>query len=63
MRREMIIRAMAGSFVTISTILGYYHTEYWYLLTLVVGLNLLQSAFTCFCPAEIFMKKLGIGRD
>tara|TARA_R110002126_G_scaffold169359_7_gene318315 strand:- start:307 stop:540 length:234 start_codon:yes stop_codon:yes gene_type:complete len=60
-KMERIIRAVAGSFVTISLILGYFHSPYWYLFTLFVGLNLLQSAFTKWCLAEEILKKLGIG--
>jgi hypothetical protein len=58
---ERIIRAVAGSFVTISLILGYFISPYWYLFTLFVGLNLFQSAFTQWCLAEEILKKFGIG--
>ncbi|MBO6585520.1 MAG: DUF2892 domain-containing protein [Gracilimonas sp.] len=58
---ERIIRAVAGSFVTISLILGYFVSPYWYLFTLFVGLNLFQSAFTKWCLAEEILKKFGIG--
>lgn len=33
---------------------------YWLLLTAFVGLNLLQSAFTGFCPAAILLRRLGL---
>jgi len=36
-------------------------SEYWLLLTAFVGVNLIQSAFTGFCPAENIFRKLGIG--
>ena len=51
---------MAGSFVLISLALGRWVSEYWLLFTAFVGVNLIQSAFTHFCPAEIFMKKAGM---
>jgi hypothetical protein len=60
-KMERIIRAVAGSFVTISLILGYFISPYWYLFTLFVGLNLFQSAFTKWCLAEEILKKFGIG--
>ncbi|MDX1585137.1 MAG: DUF2892 domain-containing protein [Balneolaceae bacterium] len=57
---ERVIRAIAGTFVTISVILGYYVSPYWFLFTLFVGLNLFQSSFTRWCLAEEILKKLGI---
>jgi len=60
---ERIIRGIAGTFVTASVILGYYISPYWFLLTLFVGLNLFQSAFTQWCLAEQIISKLGIGVD
>lgn len=59
-KTERIIRAIAGSFVTISLILGYFVSPYWYLFTLFVGLNLFQSAFTQWCLAEEILKELGL---
>jgi len=58
---ERTIRAVAGTFVTISLALGFFHSPYWYLFTLFVGLNLFQSAFTKWCLAEKIVQKLGIG--
>lgn len=60
---ENIIRAFAGSFILISLALGYLYSPYWYLFTAFVGLNLLQSAFTHFCPLEIVLRYLGVGRQ
>jgi len=57
---ERAIRVLAGSFVTLSLVLGYLVSPYWYLFTLFVGLNLLQSAFTGWCLAEQILAKLGI---
>ena len=61
MKREMIIRAMAGTFVLTSLALGYWVSPYWFLFTAFVGLNLLQSAFTKWCLMEDILKKAGIG--
>ena len=36
-----------------------FHHEYWLYFTAFVGLNLLQSAFTGFCPLAIILKKMG----
>jgi hypothetical protein len=47
---ERIVLAVAGSFVLLSALLAYYVSPLWLLFTGFVGLNLLQSAFTGFCP-------------
>lgn len=54
------VRVMAGSFVLISLALGRWVSEYWLLFTAFVGVNLIQSAFTGFCPAVKLMKALGL---
>ncbi len=48
---ERAVRMMAGVITLISVALGHYVSPYWYFLTVFVGLNLLQSAFTDWCPA------------
>ncbi len=65
MEKEMMMtidRAVlmfAGAMVLISLALGFYVSAYWYLLTAFVGLNLLQTSVTGFCPAAMMFKKLG----
>jgi hypothetical protein len=54
------VLAFAGLMVLLSLALGYYGSPYWYLLTAFVGLNLLQSSVTGFCPAAIVLRKLGV---
>ncbi len=54
------LRAMAGFVVLLSLALGYWVSPYWYLLAAFVGLNLLQSAFTKWCPAMAIFRKLGL---
>lgn len=60
MRMEQYIRAIAGSFILISLLLGYFVSPYWYLFTAFVGANLLQSAFTGWCLMEKFLARLGV---
>ncbi len=60
MNVERYLRAIAGSFVLASVLLAHYHSQYWLLFTGFVGLNLLQSAFTNWCPMITFLKKLGV---
>jgi hypothetical protein len=56
---ERIVLAMAGSMILISLALTQLHHPNWWWLTAFVGANLLQSAFTGFCPAASILKKLG----
>ncbi|HET7468149.1 MAG TPA: DUF2892 domain-containing protein [Gemmatimonadales bacterium] len=49
---EAVIRRFAGSFVLISLALAWLVSPWWYLFTAFVGLNLLQSSFTGWCPLE-----------
>lgn len=52
------LRLLAGSVILISLALGTYVTPAWYYLTGFVGLNLLQSAFTKWCPAMTIFRML-----
>jgi Inner membrane protein YgaP-like, transmembrane domain len=54
------LRLVAGALVLASLALGYFVSEYWYLFTAFVGLNLFQSAFTNWCPMMTFLRKLGV---
>lgn len=55
---ENMIRVFAGSLVLISLALGLLVSQNWFILTGFVGVNLIQSAFTGFCPAEMIFKKM-----
>ncbi|NDV61629.1 DUF2892 domain-containing protein [Puniceicoccales bacterium CK1056] len=57
---EQGVMAMAGSFVLVSVILGIIWTPWALGFTLFVGANLLQAAFTGFCPAAMVFAKLGL---
>jgi hypothetical protein len=59
---ENAIRILAGAIVLTSLALAHWISEWWLLLTAFVGFNLIQSAFTGFCPAEIIFRKLGVGK-
>jgi len=65
MNTERLIRIFAGSFVLLSLALGVKESPIfvnanflWF--TAFVGANLLQSGFTCFCPLEMILKRLGV---
>lgn len=51
------IRAFAGSFILVSLLLSQVHSVNWLYFTAFVGANLLQSAFTKFCPLEMILRK------
>jgi len=57
---ERTLRGIAGFFVLLSILLAHYHSPYWLFFTAFVGLNLLQSAFTDWCPMMTILKKLGL---
>lgn len=63
MKMEPLIRAIAGTFVLASLVLGYFHSPYWHLFTAFVGLNLLQSAFTKWCLMEDILGRLGVDKS
>lgn len=54
------VRVLAGSMILLSVILTLIVHPYFIWLTVFVGLNLIQSAFTGFCPAVMILKKLGL---
>jgi hypothetical protein len=56
---ERIVLAFAGTFILVSLVLAQTLSPNWLWLTAFVGFNLLQSAFTGFCPLAIILKKLG----
>lgn len=58
--KERIIRAVAGSLVLVSIAGTIFLSMYWLILAGLVGLNLLQSSFTRFCPLEIILDKAGV---
>lgn len=55
---ERALMAFAGGMVLLSVALTFWLHPNFYWLTLFVGANLLQSAFTGFCPAAMFMNKV-----
>ncbi|MBX7208971.1 MAG: DUF2892 domain-containing protein [Verrucomicrobiaceae bacterium] len=61
MKLENAIRALAGTMILVSLALAHFVHPGWLWLTAFVGANLLQSAFTGFCPAETVLRKLGVG--
>jgi hypothetical protein len=54
-----LVLRFAGSFVLLSVLLSWLHSPYWLWFTAFVGANLLQAAFTGFCPLAKILKVLG----
>jgi hypothetical protein len=57
---ERGVRLMAGVVVLLSLALAHYVSIYWLWLTVFVSLNLLQSAFTNWCPAMTIFRAMGL---
>ena len=60
MNVDRAVLAFAGMMILTSLALVWFVSPYWLLLTAFVGLNLMQSAFTGFCPAATVFRKLGL---
>lgn len=60
MNVERSLRLIAGLFVLISVALGWFVTPWFYLLTAFVAVNLIQSAFTNWCPMMTILRKSGV---
>jgi hypothetical protein len=62
MSLERAVIIFAGVMILISIALTQFVSPLWWLFTAFIGLNLIQSAFTGFCPPAIILRKLGVGR-
>ena len=62
MTLDRAIMAFAGVMILVSILLTKFVHPNWFWLTVFIGANLFQSAFTGFCPAGKVMARLGIGR-
>ena len=56
---DRIVMMFAGTVILVSLALSQLHHVYWLLLTAFVGINLLQSSFTGFCPLAKILKSMG----
>ncbi len=57
---DRFVMAFAGTVILLSLVLSQVHSVNWLWFTAFVGANILQSAFTGFCPLAIILKKAGI---
>jgi Protein of unknown function (DUF2892) len=56
---DKLVLAFAGFMVLLSTALAWFVSPWWMLLTVFVGLNMIQASFTGFCPAAMIFKAFG----
>jgi hypothetical protein len=57
---EPALRGIAGTVILASLALAMLHSPWWMLLTAFVGLNLLQSCFTDWCPMMWILRRAGL---
>lgn len=57
---DRVVMAFAGSMVLLGIALAQFVSPWWLLLDAFVGINLLQAAFTRFCPLAMILKTLGV---
>lgn len=60
MNIDRAVLAFAGFVVLTGLVLALLYSPWWLLLSAFAGLNMLQAAFTGFCPAAIVFRKLGL---
>ena len=60
MRLNELLRLIAGVFVLLAVVLGATVHPYWNFFAAFVALNLIQSAFTGWCPMMAALRKLGV---
>ena len=57
---DRYIRMIAGVLIVVSVALGHWVNPWWFAFTAFVGVNLLQSAFTNWCPMMSLLRKMGV---
>jgi hypothetical protein len=60
MNLDRVVLRVAGAMVLLSLLMSQLHHPAWLFLTAFVGVNLLQSSFTGFCPLVYILKPMGI---
>ncbi|MGE5547058.1 MAG: DUF2892 domain-containing protein [Solirubrobacterales bacterium] len=56
---DRVVMAFAGTMILLSLALSQLHSPNWLFLTAFTGVNMLQAAFTGFCPLVMMLKKMG----
>lgn len=59
MTLDRIVFVFAGTMILASLALAHWHSDAWLWLTAFVGANMIQAAFTGFCPVAAALKRIG----
>ncbi len=59
MSQKEMFRAIVGTMILASVALTYFVSPWWLLFTTFIGANMLQSAFTSFCPMDMMLRMTG----
>ncbi len=59
MNVDRLVFAIAGLFILVSLVLSQVHSVYWLWFIAFVGANMLQAAFTGFCPLAMILRRMG----
>ena len=59
MSLDRVMFVFAGSMILLSVLLSFTVHQWWIVLAVFAGLNMIQAAFTGFCPAAMLFKRLG----
>jgi hypothetical protein len=60
MNLDRAVLAFAGFMVLLGLVLAWLYSPWWMLLSGFAGANMIQAAFTGFCPAAIVLRRLGV---
>lgn len=60
MNIDRAVLAFAGAMVLAGLALAYLSSPWWLALTAFAGLNMIQAAFTGFCPAALLLRAMGV---
>jgi hypothetical protein len=60
MNIDRAVFVFAGVVVLLGIVLSIMASPWWILLSAFAGLNMIQAAFTGFCPAALLFKALGL---
>ena len=60
MNIDKAVLAFAGMIVLVGLGLAWMYSSWWLLLSAFAGLNMIQAAFTGFCPAALIFRRLGL---
>ncbi len=63
MRLDRMVFAISGGLILMCIALSYLFTRHWLIVAAIVGMNMVQAAFTGWCPVAMTLRKLGVRSD